>query len=143
MLTTGHQLKAARALVGVEQADLAERSGVAVTTIRKMEWKGAETLTSGLDTIKRVQTSLEAAGVEFLNHGQPGVRLAKRTDGPRASPAHVEAQAVEARSQAASAADDAMTGMDATKQEKAERRGALTGEPAMVEKARDKGRARK
>lgn len=80
VLTTGYQLKAARALVGMEQADLAERSGVAVTTIRKMEWKGAETLTSGLDTIKRVQEALEAAGVEFLNHGQPGVRLAKRSE---------------------------------------------------------------
>lgn len=80
MLTTGYQLKAGRALVGMEQADLAERSGVAVTTIRKMEWKGAETLTSGLDTIKRVQAALEAVGVEFLNHGQPGVRLAKRLD---------------------------------------------------------------
>ncbi|MCR4524642.1 helix-turn-helix transcriptional regulator [Bosea sp. 47.2.35] len=78
VLTTGYQLKAARALVGMEQADLAERSGVAVTTIRKMEWKGSETLTSGLDTIKRVQAALEAAGVEFLNHGQPGVRLAKK-----------------------------------------------------------------
>jgi transcriptional regulator with XRE-family HTH domain len=81
VLTTGYQLKAARALIGMEQADLAAKSGVAVTTIRKMEWKGAETLSSGLDTIKRVQGALEAAGVEFLNHGQPGVRLAKRADG--------------------------------------------------------------
>ena len=67
MLTTGYQLKAARALVGMEQTDLAERSGVAVTTIRKMEWKGAETLTSGLDTIKRVQAALESAGVRYAN----------------------------------------------------------------------------
>jgi hypothetical protein len=29
-------------------------------------------LTSGLDTIKAIMTALEAAGVEFLNHGQPG-----------------------------------------------------------------------
>lgn len=77
MLTTGYQLKAARALVGMEQSDLAERAGVSVNTVRKMEWRAAETLTSGLDTIKRVQAALEAAGVEFLNHGQPGVRLAK------------------------------------------------------------------
>jgi hypothetical protein len=40
-----------------------------------MEGRGAETLTGGLDTIKAVQTALEAAGVEFLNHGRPGVRL--------------------------------------------------------------------
>lgn len=80
MLTTGYQLKAARALVGMEQSDLADRADVSVNTIRKMEARGAETLTSGLDTIKRVQGALEAAGVEFLNHGQPGVRLAKKAD---------------------------------------------------------------
>lgn len=78
MLTTGYQLKAARSLVGMEQSDLAERAGVSVNTVRKMEWRGAETLTSGLDTIKRVQAALEGVGVEFLNHGQPGVRLAKK-----------------------------------------------------------------
>lgn len=81
MLTTGYQLKAARALVGMEQADLADRAAVSVNTIRKMEAKGAATLSSGLDTIKRVQSALEAAGVEFLNHGQPGVRLAKPAEG--------------------------------------------------------------
>ena len=75
MLTTGNQLRAARALAGLEQHDLAERSGVAVTTIRKMEWRGTETLSSGLDTIRRVQFALEAAGVEFLNHGKPGVKV--------------------------------------------------------------------
>lgn len=80
MLTTGYQLKAARALVGMEQSDLADRADVSVNTIRKMEARAAETLTSGLDTIKRVQGALEAAGVEFLNHGQPGVRLAKKAD---------------------------------------------------------------
>jgi transcriptional regulator with XRE-family HTH domain len=75
MLTTGNQLKAARALAGIEQIELAELAGVAVTTIRKMEWQKAETLTSGLGTVKRVQSALELLGIEFQNHGQPGVRL--------------------------------------------------------------------
>lgn len=79
MLTTGNQLKAARALAGIEQIELAEMSGVAVTTIRKMEWQKGETLTSGLATIRRVQAALEARGIEFLNHGQPGVRLKATT----------------------------------------------------------------
>jgi hypothetical protein len=30
-----------------------------------------------LDTVKAVMAALEAEGVEFLNHGQPGVRIAK------------------------------------------------------------------
>lgn len=53
------------------------------------------------------------------------------------------ASAVEVRSQAANAADEAMSGMDATQQEKASRRGALTDEPAVVEAARAKTRGQK
>lgn len=75
MLTTGNQLKAARALAGLDQGELARRAGVNVNTIGAMEKRGAEMLTSGLDKITAVMRALEEAGVEFLNHGQPGVRL--------------------------------------------------------------------
>ena len=75
MLSTGNQLRAARSLVAMDQVTLAERSGVSANTIRSMEGKGAGGLTSGLDTVRAVQSALEAAGVEFLNHGRPGVRL--------------------------------------------------------------------
>jgi hypothetical protein len=64
----------------MDQITLAELSGVSANTIRAMEARKAETLTSGLDTIRAVQTALKAAGVEFLNHGRPGVRL-KQTEG--------------------------------------------------------------
>ena len=75
MLTTGNQLKAARALAGFDQATLAERAAVNVNTIRNMESKAGGTLTSGMDIVRKVQAALEAAGIEFLNHGRPGVRL--------------------------------------------------------------------
>jgi DNA-binding XRE family transcriptional regulator len=75
MLTTGNQLRAARALVDMDQAVLAQKAGVHINTIRQMEKRGAEVLTSGLDTIQTVMRVLEAEGIEFLNHGQPGVRL--------------------------------------------------------------------
>jgi DNA-binding XRE family transcriptional regulator len=79
MLTTGNQLRAARALVNIDQGTLAKRAGVNINTIGAMEKKGAATLTSGLDKIKSIMDVLEAEGIEFLNHGQPGVRLkAKR-----------------------------------------------------------------
>lgn len=83
MLSTGNQLRAARSLVAMDQVTLAERAGVSANTIRSMEGKGAGTLTSGLDTVRAVQAALEAAGVEFLNHGRPGVRLRNRADGTR------------------------------------------------------------
>jgi DNA-binding XRE family transcriptional regulator len=75
MLVTGNQLKAARALIGMEQAALADAAEVHVNTIRKMEAKASAEITSGADVVRKVQLALEAAGVEFLNHGQPGVRL--------------------------------------------------------------------
>jgi transcriptional regulator with XRE-family HTH domain len=77
MLTTGNQLRAARALIGIDQGELARRAGVNINTISSMEKRGPETLSSGLDTIRAVMKVIEEAGVEFLNHGQPGVRLSK------------------------------------------------------------------
>jgi predicted transcriptional regulator len=75
MLSTGNQLKAARALVGVEQIDLAKAAGVSVGTIRNMEACAAAPITSSAANVRAVQIELEKAGIEFLNHGRPGVRL--------------------------------------------------------------------
>lgn len=75
MLTTGNQLRAARALADIDQGTLAKRAGVNINTISAMEKRGGHGLTSGLDKIRAVMKVLEAEGVEFLNHGHPGVRL--------------------------------------------------------------------
>ena len=75
MLTTGNQLKAARALIGIEQNALAEKAEIHVNTIRNMEAKGPAEITSAADIVGRVQRALEKEGIEFLNHGKPGVRL--------------------------------------------------------------------
>jgi DNA-binding XRE family transcriptional regulator len=74
-LTTGNQLKAARALAGVDQQQIADSAGVNVNTIRNMEARGAEPITSSAVTVRHVQVALEALGIEFLNHARPGVRL--------------------------------------------------------------------
>ncbi|TIN03890.1 MAG: hypothetical protein E5Y38_06425 [Mesorhizobium sp.] len=78
MLTTGNQLRAARALADMDQGTLAKKAGVNINTIGAMEKRGAEGLTSGLDKIRAVMEVLEAEGIEFLNHGSPGVRLRRR-----------------------------------------------------------------
>jgi hypothetical protein len=74
-LVTGNQLRAARALAELDQETLASEAGVNVNTIRNMEARRGELITSGAVTVRNVQTVLEGRGVEFLNHGQPGVRL--------------------------------------------------------------------
>ena len=79
-LTTGNQLKAARALAGVDQQQVADSAGVNVNTIRNMEARGVEPITSSAVTVHNVQVALEALGIEFLNHARPGVRLSIRSE---------------------------------------------------------------
>jgi DNA-binding XRE family transcriptional regulator len=79
-LSTGNQLKAARALASVDQQQLANSAGVNVNTIRNMEARGAAPVTSSAVTVRKVQVALEALGIEFLNHSRPGVRLSTPTE---------------------------------------------------------------
>jgi predicted transcriptional regulator len=73
-LITGRQLRAARALIGWEQVDLAHRAKVARGTIRRMEsFEGP--IGSRTSTLMQVQQTLEKAGIQFLNDDGPGVRL--------------------------------------------------------------------
>lgn len=80
MIDSG-QMKAARALLGWSQADLSERSGVSLPTIKRMETHGPGR--SAADTVVAVQQALEAGGVQFIpeNGGGAGLRLAKPKGG--------------------------------------------------------------
>jgi len=75
MAISGNQLKAARALVGWDQQALSEQARVGINTVRNMEAAGVESIRSRTDTLDAVIRALEAAGVEFTNGGQPGVRM--------------------------------------------------------------------
>lgn len=77
-LRTGNQLKAARALIDMKQGELAKLAGVNINTVVFMERSGSSDITSAADKVQAVQLALEEAGIEFLNHGQPGVRLAAK-----------------------------------------------------------------
>jgi transcriptional regulator with XRE-family HTH domain len=86
VLATGNQLKAARALAGVDQQQLADCAGVNVNTIRNMEARGAELISSSAVTVHTVQRALEDLGIEFLNHERPGVRLLSTERTPLGTP---------------------------------------------------------
>src|SRR5271168_2056549 len=72
-LLTGNQLKAARALVGVDQAWVAKAAEVNINTIRNMEACGFQAITSSAATVQRVEACLETLGVEFPEGRDPGV----------------------------------------------------------------------
>ena len=73
---TGRQIAAARTLVGLSQTELATAAKISAPTLRRMESSEGEA--SGYaNNVDAVQRALEAAGVEFTNGDQPGVRLRK------------------------------------------------------------------
>ncbi|MGA7239900.1 MAG: hypothetical protein WBY44_29740 [Bryobacteraceae bacterium] len=76
ILISGRHIRAGRALLGWTQGELSAKAKVALRTVRRMEGfddaVGART-----DTLGRVVAVLDKAGVEFLNDGKPGVRLAR------------------------------------------------------------------
>lgn len=76
MITAG-QLKAARALLGIEQRMLAEMAGVSLPTIQRMEASDG-TVRGNVDTLTKVVDALERAGVELLYVGGRGVRLREK-----------------------------------------------------------------
>jgi predicted transcriptional regulator len=63
----------------MEQIELAKRARVAIGTIRRMESFNEE-VGARTSTLSQVQKALEKAGVEFLNDGQPGVRLKRSSE---------------------------------------------------------------
>lgn len=78
MAITSAQSRAARALLGITQGDLAAQSGVSQRTIANFETDQRQPIPSILSALQR---GLEEAGVEFIeeNGGGAGVRLAKRS----------------------------------------------------------------
>lgn len=70
---TGRQIRAARALLGWEQIELAKKARVAIGTIRRMEGFDGP-VGSRTDMLRKVIGTLAKAGIEFLDDGKPGVR---------------------------------------------------------------------
>lgn len=72
------QLRAARALTGLSQTEVAERAGVSVPTVKRAEADGPIKVSD--EAIASIAKTLQKAGVEFIaeNGGGAGVRLTKR-----------------------------------------------------------------
>ena len=79
-MLTARQLRAARALLGMDQKTLAERAGVSVPTIQRMESSDGN-VRGVIESLTKVVEALDAAGVELIAEGAPsmgsgrGVRL--------------------------------------------------------------------
>jgi transcriptional regulator with XRE-family HTH domain len=81
-MITAAQLRAARALAGIDQRELAAKSGLSVPTIQRME--ASEGVVRGnVDSLMKLIGALEAAGILLIGEGGAsveggrGVRLKK------------------------------------------------------------------
>jgi len=81
-MITAPQLKAARALLGMDQRELANASGLSLPTIQRME--ASEGVIRGhVESLMKLIAALDAAGVELINEhalsegGGRGVRMKK------------------------------------------------------------------
>ncbi len=79
MITAG-QMRAARALLGLDQRALAELSGLSLPTIQRMEASDG-VIRGNVDSLMKLTAALTAAGIELLGDNAPstgggrGVRL--------------------------------------------------------------------
>ena len=79
-MITAPQLRAARALLGIDQRKLAELSGLSVPTIQRMEASGG-VIRGNVDSLMKLVSALGAAGIDLLAEdvssggGGRGVRL--------------------------------------------------------------------
>jgi predicted transcriptional regulator len=82
-MLTSSQLRAARALIGIDQKDLAVRAGVSLPTIQRMEASDGIVRTQ-VDSLMKVLAALDGLGVEVIGPGLAstgagrGVRLKDR-----------------------------------------------------------------
>jgi len=79
-MITAAQMRAARALLGIDQRELAERSGLSLPTIQRMEASNG-VVRGNVDSLMKLVGALAANGIELIGEGAAsteggrGVRL--------------------------------------------------------------------
>lgn len=79
-MITAAQMRAARALLGIDQRTLAARCGLSVPTIQRMEASDG-VVRGNVDSLMKLVGALESAGIELIGEGATssvggrGVRL--------------------------------------------------------------------
>lgn len=79
-MITAAQMRAARALLGLDQRALAERAGLSLPTIQRMEASGG-VVRGNVDSLMKLVDALAANGIELIGEGATsskggrGVRL--------------------------------------------------------------------
>ena len=81
-MITSQQMRAARALLGIDQRELAELAGLSLPTIQRMEASNGQ-VRGVVDTLVKVIGALEGAGIELLGEYSSSVGTARRSTARR------------------------------------------------------------
>jgi transcriptional regulator with XRE-family HTH domain len=87
-MITANQLRAARALLNIDQRQMADLASLSVPTIQRMEASDG-VVRGNVDSLMKLVSALENAGIELINPGVPsptggrGVRLREHVTKPR------------------------------------------------------------
>ena len=71
-MITAAQMRAARALLGVDQRTLAALSGLSVPTIQRMEASDG-VVRGNVDSLMKLVGALEGAGIELIGEGAASI----------------------------------------------------------------------
>jgi transcriptional regulator with XRE-family HTH domain len=77
MMLQSAQIRAARALLGWKQDDLAKAANIGIATIRRIEGQDGPVM-GYVSTLMRIQSAFQGAGILFLDNdagGGIGIRL--------------------------------------------------------------------
>ena len=87
-MITANQLRAARALLAIDQRQMAHLAELSVPTIQRMEASDG-VIRANVDSLMKLVAALENAGIELINPGLPspsggrGVRLREHVANPK------------------------------------------------------------
>jgi transcriptional regulator with XRE-family HTH domain len=87
-MITANQLRAARALLSIDQRQMADLSDLSVPTIQRMEASDG-VIRANVDSLMKLVAALENAGIELINPGATsstggrGVRLREHVTKPK------------------------------------------------------------
>ena len=87
-MITANQLRAARALLNIDQREIADMADLSVPTIQRME-ASEGVIRANVDLLMKLVSALENAGIELINPGAQsvsggrGVRLREHVASPK------------------------------------------------------------
>ncbi|MCJ2039049.1 helix-turn-helix domain-containing protein [Methylobacterium sp. J-059] len=79
-MLTAEQLRAARGFLRWDQSTVAERAGVSIETIKRLERMDGPLMSTKTATLHAIEEAFRSAGLEFIpeNGGGAGIRFRER-----------------------------------------------------------------